>query len=269
MKAKRKLIGLLMFAMLFVAGGAVLVLSGGDDGGSAAVEQPIEDTRTTQVLTVTADIQAGVSANSSTLLSAVTLQEVPLTAVASDAIDSVEKLQALGDVKLVDPVAIGTPLTESMFAALTFNQAIESVETPPGLLRMTFNIESQRVLGGNLRPGDHIAVIASYTDPTRLSHIVLSNVLVTRFEGDNAGLVAEQANTEAVAAAQRGSYVVTVAVDAPSAEKLTHVLEYGKMWLAAQPADANLDGIAVQDVTSVLGAEIVSEIVTQTTGAAG
>ena len=46
---------------------------------------------------------------------------------------------------------------------------------------------------------------------------------------------------------------VTLALEAPGAEKLAFALEFGKVWLAVMPDGAKVDNTGIQTRDSVLG----------------
>ena len=50
-----------------------------------------------------------------------------------------------------------------------------------------------------------------------------------------------------------GSLLVTLAVDAASAERVVFASSYGDIWLAIEPADANEAGTGVQTTDRIYG----------------
>jgi pilus assembly protein CpaB len=153
------------------------------------------------------------------------------------------------------------------------------VEVPEGLLEVTVALPVERAVGGTLRAGDLVAFIASFnpftldavepgeddlnefiqpTDPSvppvvlntpNTSHIVIHKALVARVQTAEAqpatvatatgqNLSAEQAPT--------GNLLVTLAVQAPDAEKIVFTSEFGFVWLARESPTASEAGTRVQ-----------------------
>lgn len=276
MKAKRKLIGFVAFGLAAVLALALLVTTKGKNAGSASTKA--EDLREVTVVVAASAVPAGTNAESGTLRNAVVVQTVPLSQAAPDALNTIEELDALKGQKLGAPLAAGKQVTRSAFKpANTSNIEVTSdVSVPKNLFQMSMTLESKRVLGGKLRPGDHVAVLASYADPGRVTRVVLQKVLVIDVESETPVIAPDPATQataptpEQLSTGLKGNVVVTVAVSTEEMEKLTHALEFGKgVWLANQPTEANVTNSQVQSVESVLQATVTPEATAPTQTTAG
>jgi pilus assembly protein CpaB len=111
--------------------------------------------------------------------------------------------------------------------------------------------------------GDGAAALNAAIDPDALpdqtpntTHIILGPVLVTNvqlqedFDGDTSIGVGDDGDDE-TATAPQGELLVTIAIDAPSVERVVFAAEHGTVWLAHQPEGADLDGTSVQDRATV------------------
>ena len=144
---------------------------------------------------------------------------------------------------------------------------------PPELLQASITLEPQRVLGGQIRPGDKVAVFASFadgvvgaegdavfarTDTTtsddgtgttsniaaprdRSTHLIIHQALVTNVQVES--LPAESTTGEgasALSVAPIGNFVLSLGLPAAEMERLVHAKEYGTLWMALEP-DAAVD----------------------------
>ena len=79
------------------------------------------------------------------------------------------------------------------------------------------------------------------------THILLHQVLVTDVQVENPGAVPQpSADPAQPSAVQTGQLAISVGLSAPDVERLVHALEYGRIWLAAEPENAPRQGTAVQ-----------------------
>ena len=132
---------------------------------------------------------------------------------------------------------------------------------PKGANEVTFKLAAERALGGQLRPGDTVTVLASFdkfdessTDGdaanpalSRIStHVLLNAATVVRIQFPaNAETSTKEKN--GVGLAPTEDLYVTLAVDQPSLERAVFAAEFGKVWLSYEPAGA--DASANQLVT--------------------
>jgi pilus assembly protein CpaB len=134
-------------------------------------------------------------------------------------------------------------------------------DVPEGLQEVTIPLEPARALGGQVAAGDTVGVFLSF-DPfdigntgektANVTHLELHKVVVTRVQlddsGDGTSVGSEGDDDEAVtAAAPSGTFLVTLAVDGPSAERVVFAAEHGFVWLSAEPLEADEGGTTVVD----------------------
>lgn len=267
MHAKRKFIGLALAGAIALGGVGILVSASGKDSGASSSK-----IREVDVLVAAAPLANGVDPTAETTKSSLALAHMRVEDVAPDALRSAQELQTLQGLRLSRPLAAGDQIVRSAFAKTTsYADATAPVDVPADLLQQSFTLEAQRVLGGRLRPGDHVGVMFSYTGGGAggeqgggATHLVLSKVLVANVQAEqlpsNPG-AANAADAESLAQTMTGNLTVTLALDAPSAEKLTHGLEFGKLWLVVQPVEAPDGGTAVQTIGSVLSGSATVAVV--------
>ena len=123
---------------------------------------------------------------------------------------------------------------------------------------MTFKLAPERALGGQLRPGDTVTVLASFepfdnetatpegvvkalAKSPSASHVLLNRVTVVRIQFPaDASTSNKEKNGVGVAPTQE--IYVTLAVDQPSLERAVFAAEFGKVWLSYEPPGANSSG---------------------------
>lgn len=66
-------------------------------------------------------------------------------------------------------------------------------------------------------------------------------------------LTAQEGGGQGEAQAPTGQVYVTLAVDAAAAERVVFASNYGDIWLAVQPADADESGTQVQSSDRIFG----------------
>lgn len=187
---------------------------------------------------------------------------------------SVSDLASIGGLVASVDLLPGEQVTAERFvAAETFGRTGGQVDIPEGALEVTVSLEPERAVGGVLRPGSRVGVLASF-EPFDVSnpidvdgatvpaggktpdstHLILHKVLVTNvqsartFSFEMGGGDDEEGAT---APAPAENLLVTLALDAPSVERVVFAAEHGTLWLAIEPVDANEDGTRVQTRGSV------------------
>lgn len=222
--------GIGLAALLAVIGTIVLVsyVRGAD-------ERALDEEERVEVLVVKQAIAKGTAA--ADIRSSVEITQVPARLKAAGAVDSLDALD--GRVAAVDLVP-GEQVVTSRFISAA---AAAVADAPPGFLQVTIPIDAARALGGQLRAGDRVGVIASYTqDDLPTTHLVLHKVLVTKVRTGADGL---EVRSIASGPAPVGTLFVTLALTAPSVEKVVFAAEHGSVWLSLQPADAPESGTQV------------------------
>jgi len=235
---------------------------------STAEDRALAGEELVEVLVVNAPVPAGTAANE--LQSFVQLESVPVKVQAAGALASIG--DADGMVVKVDLVE-GEQLTATrLVPSEEFNQLMArtgrgggTVSVPEGLLEVTIPLDPIRTVGGTVRPGDTVGLIASFTsgaggggvDPaaagSETSGFIVHKKLVTNVQG----APVEDPTREATAADRTpipaGSLLVTLAVRAEEAERIVFASSYGDIWLTVEPTDADEGGTTVQTRDRIYG----------------
>lgn len=248
----RKWIGVLVSLVLAAVGTWVLVqyVNGADD-------RALEGVETVDVLVVSDTIPEGSSVQD--VSARVALQSVPASAQAIGSLDTLSGLQ--GQVTAVDLVPGEQVIATRFVTPQELSQARE-FEIPDELLAVTLSLSPDRALGGELSPGDLIAVIASFepfelngvepsaVDPDaeeedavdelpktpNTSGIIVHKAIVTNIQVEQlpAAATTESAEEQGVEVAPTGNLLVTIATEAPYIEKIVFTAEFGTVWLAIE-----------------------------------
>lgn len=267
---KRKLFGVLAALLLAAAGTFVLLLY-----VQAAEDRALAGEEVVEVYVVEAPIERGTAGEDIT--AQVALSRIPAKAVAAGSVDRLQGLE--GKVAAVDLVP-GEQVLSTRFVTPEDLSAQAQVEVPPDLHEVTVALDPERAVGGTLRPGDTVGVLASFdpfqadeagievVDPEdppgktpNSTHMILHKVLVTNVQqqGGHAGSSAAPPGTAGddgeeeagVATAPTGTLLVTLAIDAPAVERVVFSAEHGRVWLSQEPEAAPEDGTRIQVRDSV------------------
>jgi pilus assembly protein CpaB len=228
----------------------------------SARNEAVAGERMVDVLVVTDAIEKGTKA--ADIEDAVAVRQVPAKVKAEGAIDDVADLndELVASVELVP----GEQVVSTRF--VTRQQAARG-DVPAGLQEVTVPLEPARALGGRLSAGDTVGVFLSF-DPFEInregdktpntSHLELHKVLVTGVQLENAQNLGAQDEGDDEEADQptpaaSGTYLVTLAVDSPSAERIVFAAEHGYVWLSAEPEDADESGTQIVTRGNVYEAE--------------
>lgn len=204
------------------------------------------------VLVATADIKAGTAA--AELGTRVASVSVLAKVRPENAVSAFTQIEGL--VASVDLVK-GEQLLTSRFINPGAFQGVRSasVLVPKGANEVTFKLAAERALGGQLRPGDTVTVLASFesfenetaapegqikalSKSPNTAHVLLNRVTVVRIQfPEDASTSSKEKNGVGVAPTQ--DLYVTLAVDQPSLERAVFAAEFGKVWLSYEPPEAN------------------------------
>jgi pilus assembly protein CpaB len=231
MLRRQKLIGILASVLLAAVGTGLLVTYVRGAGNRASTGE-----KTVDVLVVSATIPKGTKAED--IAASLRLEQVPVKLATTGALTSTSQLA--GKVAAVDLLP-GEQLVSTRFTTAAEVQGIGA-----GMLQVTISLDPVRVLGGQLRKGDSVAVTVSFGEP-ETTHMILHKVKVTDVRTPDGVAVASPANGPAPAA----SLLVTLALDAPSVEKVVFGAEHGRLWLAWEPKEANESGTKIQTKAGV------------------
>ena len=231
---RNKLIGIVAsVAMALIGTGLLVFYVRGSNDTSSSNEGSV------QVLVVSTPIPKGSKAEE--LAGKVRLEAVPTNVAAAGALTSMVSLD--GQVTLVD-LGPGDQLVASRFGPPAVTAA---PGVPPGLLQVTLPIDTVRAVGGQLRAGDLVGVVASFDDPGT-SRMILQKVKVTGVRTAEGVTV----KSEAQANAPTSSLLhVTLALDAAQVERVVFAAEYGRLWLSAEPENAPATPTKLQTKASV------------------
>ena len=237
-----------------------------------AEERALAGEELVEVLVVDRPIAQGVPA--ALLENSVRLEQVPVKVRAEGRISD---LAALGDLVAATDLYPGEQLVSSRFVAAEALAGRSRIEAPPDLLEVTIAVSPERALGGQLVPGDVVAVIASFQpfelntfepsdlapgeviDPSEIflgtsgegegegsgvrspnsTGLILHNVLVTAVQVEQLPRTAtEDLPDDAPALAPTGNLLITLAAPAEAVERIVFTIEHGFLWLAIEGPDA-------------------------------
>ena len=281
----RKWIGVIVAVVLAAVGTWLIVryVQGADDRALAGEE-------TVQVLVVDAQIAAGTPGDD--IVGSVRTELVPVKVQAPGSLESVEDLETLeGLVASVDLIP-GEQVISARFVTPQLLEEQDDIIVPDGLLEVTLSLSPERAIGGVIRPGDHIAVFASFasstidanepgdepnptSDPgteetnpaaetTRTpdtTHIILHKVLVTNVQVEELPTdnVSDDASTATLELSPTGRLLVTLALEPENAERFVFTAEFGTVWLAEESATVDETGTSIQDRSTVYLDPVVGE----------
>ena len=230
----------------------------------SARNEAVAGERMVDVLVVTDAIDKGTKA--ADIEDSVAVREVPAKVKAEGAVDDVDDLNddLVAAVKLVP----GEQVVTTRFVS---RQEAARGDVPEGLQEVTVPLEPARAVGGRVSPGDTVGVFLSF-DPFEINregdktpnttHLELHKVVVTGVQLENAQNLSTNDNgngneeeSDQVTAAASGTYLVTLAVDSASAEKVVFAAEHGFVWLSIEPDDADEGGTDIITRGNVYEAE--------------
>ena len=228
---RQKLIGIVASVLLAAVGTGLLVAY-----VRSAEHRALKGEKTVDVLVVANTIPKGTKAEDIT--ANLRIEQIPVKIATKDALTSTTPLA--GKVAAVDLLP-GEQLVSTRFTSPAEAQGIGA-----GMLQVTVALEPVRALGGQLRKGDSVGVTISFDSP-ETTHLVLHKVKVTDVRTADGQTVTSPAAGTAPAA----TMLVTLAVDAPSMEKVVFGAEHGRLWLSWEPKEANESGTKVQTVAGI------------------
>ena len=237
-----------------------------------AEERALEGEETVEVLVVNTAVPRGAAADD--LQGKVDTVLVPTKVQAPG---SVTELSALAGTFAAVDLVPGEQLLASRFVSAEELIALDDFAVPDGLLELTLSLSPDRALGGELRPGDEVAVIASFapftltedesagvqieeaiqqseedetiqqseentTERTTPSstHLIIHNALVTNIQVERLPAATDEASAEqsGVELAPTGNLLVTLAMEPDDVERTVFSAEFGTVWLAQESETA-------------------------------
>ncbi len=240
---KRRIVaGIIAAVLAVVSAGLVVTYTATADRRALAGHEPVT------VLVVTEVIPAGTPV--SELAGRVAPRQLPATAVVPDAVRSLSELTELTDRQAVTELQVGEQLLSSRFVVA--GRAGTSVAVPDGLQELSVRLPVERVAAGRVVAGSRVGVLISAKEPETTT-MAITDVLVTRVDrivadGEDQEAPADPARAEPVTDA---FYLVTVAVSAVDAQKLTWGVEHGTVLLTLQNDRTDDSGRTVLPRTEV------------------
>lgn len=235
-------------AALVALVGVILVFTYAQGADQRAVQSlaPVD------VLVVKTAIPAGTSVDA--MKDSLDTVQRPGSAVPQTALHTLA--DSAGKVAAVDLVPGETLVAERLVAPDALKTPGD-VKVPAGLQEVSFQLEPQRVVGGQLVPGDHIGIFISMTE--KQTALAIHKVLVTMVQrAPQAGASAQATpNPTSGAAGSKdtslptGSLMLTVAVNDVDASKIVFAAEFEKIWLSKEPLDAKDSGPNVMQQSGV------------------
>lgn len=240
---KRRMIGLVASLVLATVGTFALV-----SYVQSAKDNALAGEQLVDVLVVAQPIAKGTPA--STIGGLVKTTQVPLKVQAAGSVSSLASLT--GQVAAVDLVP-GEQLMASRF--VTTAVAAGVAEIPADKLQVTISLDPTRAVGGRVRAGDRVGVVASLSTgadgaEVETTNMILHKVVVASVQAEQKLPDAEEATPNSPrnrtpTVAPTGNLLVTLALDAPSVERVVFAAERGTLWLALEPAEAPEAGTKV------------------------
>jgi len=234
---KRIVAALVAVAMLVV--GVVLLIS----YANGANERAFDGARLRSVLQVEEPIAANTAAGD--IGDKVKKVELPASAIAKGALSSLTEVSGLSTTIDLEP---GEQVLASRFAEKGSSSASTGSKSktavPEGMQELTIPVDVARALGGALKVGDTVGVVASYKteDGDGITRIVQNRVQILRISD---GGPVEEGQTG-------GTQLVTFAVKTRDAGKIVNAIEFGKVYLTRQNDDTEFGqggSISRNDVT--------------------
>ena len=247
---KRRVFGIIIAVVLALVGVGVLVsyVQGAEDRALAGQ-------KTVEVLVAAEAIEAGTPAGD--LDGKLEIKTVTANVRAEGAVTSIDQLgERVSEIDLLP----GDQIVKARFVDADEAQAgAATAEDGENMLQATVALEPERALGGLIKPGDTVGVVASFEIPDTSSsttHLTLQAIQITNVQLEQSSTAVEseggeQADDDEAAAAPTGRFLVTLSVDAPSLERLVFAAEHGTVWLASERVGSDSTGAGVVTITNI------------------
>ena len=277
----KRWIGVGLSILLAVVGAYLLVnyVQGAD-------ERALEGEETVEVLVVNAPVARGTAAEE--LEESVETVLVPAKLQTPGSVGDLASLS--GTYTSVDLVP-GEQILSTRFVNAESLAALNDFPLPDKLLEVTLSLSPERALGGTLRPGDSVAVIASFSpfsltaeetgdavteatvnedgtitetviEPEETSvevstpsstHLIIHRAMVTKVQVERlpTPLDEQTAEQSGVALAPTGNLLVSLAMDPDDVERTVFTSEFGSVWLARESETTPDDPTVVQTRATV------------------
>ncbi|MBM7503278.1 Flp pilus assembly protein CpaB [Agromyces aurantiacus] len=235
-----RIIGAIVAILLAVGGGFALFLY-----VQSADKRAAEGAEFQQVFVVKEAVPKGTAGEA--VQDFIEVDELPAIAIQPDIVTDLADLKGLVTNAELLP---GEQLLQARFSSPEDLAADGEVVIPDGYQEITLALPVERVVGGEVRPGDSVGIVLSTNtrsiaanDQTAQSQFIYNGVLVTRVTAGRTLTSGDSADENREVSA----FLVTLAVTASQAEKLAYGAEQqednnGGIWLTLQPEGVDTNG---------------------------
>ena len=225
MTYQRRTVGIVAAIVLALLG--TLGLAGYVQG---AKDDAVAGEKLVRVYVASDTIPAGTPVNK--LTDKIKAEKVPAKVRAKDAVTDLKHMK--GEVTANGLVAGEQLVTSRFVAATTLGASTKGV--PAGLFGATVSLDPEQALGGQVRAGDHVAIVGITNNSGTTADtaaMIASNVLITsvQINGSNG----DNPKRKEVTAAPTGKFFVTFALSQADLEKVVASANSGRIWLAVDP----------------------------------
>jgi len=225
MTYQRRTVGIVAAIVLALLG--TLGLAGYVQG---AKDDAVAGEKLVRVYVASDTIPAGTPVNK--LTDKIKAEKVPAKVRAKDAVTDLKHMK--GEVTANGLVAGEQLVTSRFVAATTLGASTKGV--PAGLFGATVSLDPEQALGGQVRAGDHVAIVGITNNSGSTADtaaMIASNVLITSVQID--GSNGDNPKRKEVTAAPTGKFFVTFALSQADLEKVVASANSGRIWLAVDP----------------------------------
>jgi pilus assembly protein CpaB len=274
----KKWIGVVVAVALAAIGTFVLVRY-----VQGAENRALEGEETVSVLVVGTVVPSGTRAED--MSGSVSVELVPVKVQAAGSLGSVDDLADFDGLVTSAELVPGEQVIAARFITPQTLEEQDDIVVPDGLLEVTLSLSPERAVGGVLRPGDEVAVFASFepftidlvdsgtgqggdadaeadaaastesqvaiTKTPNTTSIILHRVLVTMVQVEE--LPQESSSDDSTPSnaslelSPTGNLLVTLAMDPANAERFVFTSEFGTVWLADESETVSDSPTDIQD----------------------
>lgn len=237
--SRRRVLTIVTAVLLTAAGTVILLIY-----VSGAERRALEGQDLVDTVVVTREIARGTPTTE--MSDSVAVQGLPAAVRAEGALSSLSPLSEGTRVAAVD-LEPGEQLLSSRLTTPEQVQGPGSARVEPEQQVVTISVDAQRAVGGQVRPGQLVGVIASFDQAEVPDE---ANPGETTLADASTGMVLQQIPVIGVSggvagedeAAPAQAVLVSLAVDRPDAELLIFAAEHGRIWLTRQTDDTSTSG---------------------------
>ncbi len=259
MRPNAKRLGAALVALLFGAVGVVTLVR----YVRTAEDRALAGQQLVDVVVATQTVEAGTRADQMVAITEV--RQVPASSRTPGAITDLSQVDDM--ITSVDLVPGEQLLAARFLDGETRLVAGGEVQIEPGLVEVTVQVNPSRAVGGQIVPGERVAVV-SYVGDINLSDdsidprsgVLLRQALVTNIQSAAPETLSNEEN-DRNRQTPGSDFLVTLAVEPASAERLVFADEYGIVWLAREGEDPALEsGDELVQIENLFEAELSSSV---------